>query len=61
MSLIPLSWRISSVTLRMEGKLNAGNALGELYRLENKVKETENPGIIDIWRNSDQITSITCH
>jgi len=26
------------------------NALGELYRLENKVKETENPGIIDIWR-----------
>jgi alpha-amylase len=26
------------------------NALGELYRLENKVKETENPDIIAIWR-----------
>jgi alpha-amylase len=26
------------------------NALAELYRLEGKVKNTENPGIIDIWR-----------
>ena len=26
------------------------NALAELYRLEDKVKNTENPGIIDIWR-----------
>ncbi len=26
------------------------NALAELYRLEDKVKNTENPDIIDIWR-----------
>ncbi len=26
------------------------NALAELYRLEDKVKNTEHPGIIDIWR-----------
>ena len=26
------------------------NALAELYRLEGKVKNTENAGLIDIWR-----------
>ena len=26
------------------------NALAELYRLEDKVKNTENAGLIDIWR-----------
>jgi alpha-amylase len=33
-----------------KGNSMQDNALGELYRLENKVKDTENPGIIDIWR-----------